>query len=85
MTQYSFCESDYATSISPWCIRKLTDQGQKPGGGIDTPSLCGRVTPRLYHPRSGTNGWDIPNVPVTLTHPAACPKCLEIWKERGET
>ncbi len=71
--RYSFCESVTATSRSPWCIRVLTEQGQKLGGGVDTPSLCGRVQP----PPKG-NGWDLPVV-FTVHHPSACPKCVEAY------
>ena len=42
-------EFDSATSNSPWHIRQLTEAGKKMGGGIDTPSLCGRKQ----------NGWDV--------------------------
>ena len=54
--QYSFCEGIAAGSASRWHIRKLSPQGQKIGGGADTPSLCGRkmawdlkppITPRI--------------------------------------
>lgn len=70
--RYSFCESVTATSRSPWCIRLLTKQGRKCGGGIDTPSLCGRVQP--------PNGWDIAvsftlNMPRTVT----CRRCVEVY------
>jgi hypothetical protein len=40
--EYSFCEHALATAFSPWHIRKLTDEGQKCGGGADTLALCGR-------------------------------------------
>lgn len=46
--KYSYCESVYATGISPWHIRILTEAGQKKGGGADTLSLCGREM-----------GWDV--------------------------
>jgi len=72
--EYSFCESVTATSISPWCIRRLEASGRHPGGGIDTGSLCGRV-------KEG-NGWDIP-VSVTASHPQACRKCVAVLV-RGE-
>lgn len=65
----SFCESTYATSVSPWHLRELTSVGQKIGGGIDTGSFCGRVRPQ--------EGWDLV-VPVTedrVTNHAVC--CLE--------
>ena len=39
--EYAFCETVHASALSPWHIRKLTEQGKKLGGGADTPSLCG--------------------------------------------
>ncbi len=52
---YSFMEFVYASSISRWHIRKLTDKGQKFGGGIDTAPLCGHK-----HNDGGLiNGWDL--------------------------
>jgi hypothetical protein len=80
---YSFCESATATSISPWCLRKVTPEvGQKFGGGVDTPSFCGRVKVRF--------GWDL-EVPIndqTLQSSPigrACPTCkplyrFDLWK-----
>ncbi len=69
---YSFCESVNATGISPWCIRKLSSQGQMLGGGVDTDSLCGRIQSPF--------GWDLP-VRVSLAHPYACKRCLEVIKK----
>ena len=43
MNTYSFCES--VTGIGPWHIRQLSPAGKKTGGGIDSPSLCGRIYP----------------------------------------
>lgn len=72
---YSFCESVFATPWSRWHIRKLTDEGQKFGGGIDTPSLCGKIGP----PKS--NGWDI-NVHMTEHHLSnCCSECQEIFEK----
>jgi len=75
---YSFCESATATSISPWCIRKVTPEvGQKFGGGVDTPSLCQRV--------KVSRGWDL-QVPLdskTLKprpEGRACPDCLPLYR-----
>lgn len=67
---FSFCESVHATGASKWHLRLLTDAGQKFGGGIDTPSLCGRVQV----------GWDI-NVPLSIHHLTqnCCPKCLILY------
>jgi len=70
--KYSFCESAFATSISPWCIRPLTDVGRKLSGGIDTPSLCGRVHSQL--------GWDL-NTPVDLSLSRVCKKCAQLMTE----
>jgi hypothetical protein len=50
-TGYSFCESVTASALSPHHIRKLTDVGLKLGGGVDTPTLCGKDI-------HITNGWD---------------------------
>ena len=70
--EYSFCESVYASAISPWCIRPLTEAGRKVGGGVDTGSLCGRVKCR--------QGWDI-NVPVaSFERNNACKKCVAIYQ-----
>ena len=74
LASYSFCESVHASSISPWCIRLLTEVGRKCGGGIDTPSLCGRVAKEW--------GWDL-EVPVTLDHPSACKKCVQAAQAQG--
>ena len=79
MSGYSFCESVWAGPKAPWHIRRITDKGLKLGGGIDTTSLCGRVT----------NGWDI-GVTITrdhLTH--SCSRCAELYsvataREGGE-
>lgn len=74
MTQYSFCESVTASSISPWCIRELDPAiGRKCGGGIDSDSLCGRV--------KAQHGWDL-EVRVHAFHPSACPKCGVILNAR---
>ena len=50
-SEFSFCESTHAGSNTKWHIRKLTHKGRKLGGGIDTKSLCGFVTPER-------GGWD---------------------------
>ena len=68
LSRYSFCESINAI-CSKWHIRRLSDAGSKPGGGIDTPTLCGR---RM-------SGWDIV---VAITEAKlegrkwVCDKCL---------
>jgi len=70
---YSYMEFATATGRSPWHIRKLTDQGKKMGGGIDTPSLCGRKY----------NGWDVNHAaPEAGPRPDfACRNCWEAFKE----
>lgn len=68
MKSFSFCESMYACSLSPWHIRKLTKKGLKLGGGADTKSLCNRDV-----------AWDL-KVDITphhLTH--CCQKCAQIF------
>lgn len=73
--KYSFCESVTATGISPWCVRQLTDEGQKLTGGVDTNSLCGRV--------KSPYGWDL-DVPVNIHAPSICPKCQKLLRERKQ-
>lgn len=65
---FTFCEGVHASSTSPWHIRKTTAQGPKFGGGIDTPSLCGHVTPPSRH---GSNGWDL-EVRISEKHLEHC-------------
>lgn len=73
---YSFCESVTATNISPWCVRRVTDNRIKASGGIDSDALCRRV--------KAPYGWDIPGVKVTLTHPSICPKCKAILERQTD-
>lgn len=40
---YAFCEPHNCAPGRGWCIRVLSPLGLRTGGGIDTPSLCGRV------------------------------------------
>jgi len=72
-----FCEPAMAAGPGRWCLRFVGEKGEMYGGGIDTPSLCGRVDPKL-------NGWDI-DVPVTqdrLDNPdITCLRCLRELKE----
>lgn len=77
----SFCESVTATSISPWCIRELGDKGPMYGGGVDTPSFCGRVKPVEM---KGFGGWDLhPEVTeATLSGKHVCPRCLEEYRKK---
>lgn len=71
--EYSFCESVMAGPRSHWHIRKLTKNGQKFGGGIDTDSLCGCL-------KSEVGGWDL-DVPMTNHHleKSACKECAELY------
>jgi hypothetical protein len=65
-SNHAFCESMYARSGAPWHLRKLTEAGRKPGGGADTPALCGRQVT-----------WDL-EVPITQHHlEHACPECVQ--------
>jgi hypothetical protein len=77
---YAFCEPVFATSLRPWCIRKLGKAGLKLGGGIDTPSLCGRVQPSCTSGGKGSGGWDnsVRIMPQHLTH--CCATCRAIYK-----
>lgn len=68
--QYSFCEPVWVGSAAPWCVRRLTAKGRKVGGGVDTPSLCGRVDP------ANGGGWDLSaECRVSLDHPHMCARC----------
>lgn len=72
---YSYCEPVFAGSFGRWCIRPLTDAGPKYGGGVDTSSLCGRVSLKL-------GGWDI-RVPFgSVKKSVVCIRCLEIFKTK---
>jgi hypothetical protein len=68
----SWCEPVWVGGATCWCLRPLTDKGQKLGGSVDTNSLCGRV--------QAPYGWDVA-VPVTLDrvqHPRiCCPRCRD--------
>lgn len=80
---YSFCES--VIGIGPWHIRVLTPVGQKLGGGIDSPSLCGRVRPDGDDTPThrGLGGWDL-NVPITKHHLTHCCRfCCEEYEKAG--
>lgn len=75
MSEYSFCESEHATSTSKWHIRKLTSVGKKLGGGTDTPSLCTKIK----------RGWDI-SVSIERFEPdvlkkIVCRECLGKYQE----
>lgn len=71
---FAFCESIHAGGRSPWHVRRITPGvGLMLGGGIDTPSLCGRVR----------RGWDL-RVRITPSHFAvpnlACPDCAAEYR-----
>lgn len=65
--EFVFCETVYATSTSPWHIRKLTDKGMMTGGGADTKALCDREV-----------AWDVECEiePLILIQPDVCSKCV---------
>ncbi len=68
--KYSFCESVHVTGPSPWHIRKLDPAGRMLGGGITTPSLCGRVD----------RGWDL-SVVISIHHLGhSCRACVTAFK-----
>ena len=72
--KFSFCESVHAGPLSLWHLRKLTEVGKKLGGGIDTPSLCGRVK----------RGWDL-EVDINEFHIAnnTCPDCRAEYRKQS--
>ena len=65
---FSFCESTWAPPLGKWHVRRLTDAGNKFGGGIDTPSLCEFIK----------QGWDL-RVPINQFHlkEVVCDHCRE--------
>ena len=70
---YSFCESVHAGPETLWHIRRLSDAGQKLGGGIDTPFLCYRGTQ--------SRGWDL-DVQITDHHLGhCCPRCADVYRQ----
>lgn len=73
MTRHAFCEPVQCSPYSRWHIRRLTDIGMKPGGGADTPALCGIAV-----------AWDL-DVPLTAHHLGhSCPKCVELYRKEKE-
>jgi hypothetical protein len=67
---YSFCETVTATAISYWHIRKLTEKGQKFGGGADTKALCGKEV-----------SWDLRvRFDAHCGADYCCPECFEIYE-----
>jgi len=76
---YAFCEPVYASASGRWHIRKVEGRLYL-GGGIDTPSLCGKVKP--FGPEYGAlGGWDL-NVKITEHHLGhCCPDCVKAYQE----
>lgn len=65
---YAYMESMHASSASPWHIRRIPKgQGLKLGGGITTPSLCGKVR----------DGWDLRSRLDQQYDPHTCPWCIQ--------
>jgi hypothetical protein len=73
LPQFSFCESITANAVSPWHIRKLSENGLKLGGGCDTVALCGRVV-----------AWDLRTSlnETYLSH--CCQICAKLFGERTD-
>lgn len=77
--KWEFCTSIHSFETSPFCIRKVprhffeTSSDLKHSGGIDTPSLCGKITPE----KMGLNMlvWFEP----THNSYGICKKCLSIY------
>jgi hypothetical protein len=84
--KYAFCESVTVSGAAPWHIRELDDKGPKLGGGITTPSLCGRVRPTndIANGVRGLGGWDL-NVKITEHHLShACVLCVQVYRFRAK-
>jgi hypothetical protein len=81
LSTYTFCEPSFAGPRAPWCIRKLTAIGKKLGGGVDTPSLCGRVKPTAV---GGPGGWDLTHTlgEADLEAEFTCKKCVAKLREQ---
>lgn len=74
MDKYILCESIHNPPLGKWHIRRLSKSGKHYGGGIDTPTLCGRTF----------TGWDLEY--AILSHSKLrniCEKCVEIWEAEG--
>lgn len=72
LPRLSFCEPVTAASSTAIHIRILSPQGRYLGGGVDTPSLCGRAM-----------AWDTEG-PVTdesVGIRGTCPQCRLIFRE----
>ena len=91
MPKYSFCEGVHAGPRSPWHIRKLSREGLKPSGGLDTTTLCGKIAPngvKMAGGRTGWGGWDL-EVEITAAHldrkwengnPLCCKDCAAAYR-----
>ena len=88
---FAFCESVHAPPKGSWHIRRLGPAGLKLGGGIDTPSLCGRLRPFGDNTpeRHGAGGWDL-RVRILPQHfdpppkgesPICCALCAAEYKK----
>lgn len=87
-TGYAYCEAVTATPFSPHHIRKLTDVGMKFGGGVDTPTLCGRdihlsngwdVAAVLPEDAVGLMTWSEPRTVMNDASWSACRPCVEAY------
>jgi len=88
MAKYAFCESSGAGSLSPWHIRPLTRKGKKLGGGIDTRSLCSKVSPSSDN---GVGGWDVSadvegwNLDATTDgRRHVCKTCVDVYRNNSK-
>ena len=69
---FRFCEPSWVGTSPPWHIRRLSEAGEKLGGGADTPALCG-----LYLNR----GWDL-KVKITEGHlEHSCAACVAEFRK----
>jgi hypothetical protein len=84
VAKYSFCEGVHAGPNTRWHIRKLSREGPKLTGGIDTTTLCGRVAPFGVEKKdssSGWGGWDL-QVEITKHHlDHCCPECATAYRK----
>lgn len=76
MSQYSFCEPVWAHPTSRIHVRNLEGGEPKYGGGINTPTLCGRLM---------DYGWDIPGDvdETSLDYMLTCVECVDEWMARA--
>lgn len=71
---YAFCEPVTAAPLGRWCIRPIKERLFF-GGGVDTPSLCGRVSTTM-------GGWDLEvRLDRHVDQDYVCAKCREKYKE----